>query len=402
MKMTSFTPEQHGFRFDNQFVNDNPGNVFGAQVWDWKSTGLCGGWCYAALDYYFAQTPIPSQPFRPANGTLLYSYLYDRQVTEVISNSPRWLELWSDLGGARDAEFFNWGISTKSGEILDQLRQHLDAGIPAILGLVDDGKIGGHNVIAFGYDMGRYQGDLGPAFIGDFKIFVCNPNYPYPQTKFRTLVADMRNQVYNYAEPDNRGEKWRAYFVDQHYQPQAPPAIPNSNYPKDGLVYELVLKCVTGSDDMRGGNDNLDLVVHLMDGTQQVHPNINLGKHWLSSDDPPYDEEYAEVVLSPPLCRYQIQYLELKTTFSGGAGGDNWDMKSLTVYVLGGGFYQQVAETSSKRFTGKDNTLIVPVPLVRYNSVRKFLSDNGVSLPTCLKAHICGARCLRSVMYWTP
>src|ERR1035441_122828 len=46
MPMTNFSPAEHGFKFNNQFVNDF------IPALDYRTGGLCGGMSYAALDYY--------------------------------------------------------------------------------------------------------------------------------------------------------------------------------------------------------------------------------------------------------------------------------------------------------------------------------------------------------------
>jgi hypothetical protein len=340
-----FSPPLHGFKFDNQFTNDF------IPALDIRTNGLCGGMSYTTLDYYFAFLPAPIQPFRPANGTVLHSYLYDRQVTSIESNIDKWTELGFNPGGARDTEFFNWGISAKPGERIDELRQFLDNGTPCVLGLQGDGSTGNHQVIAFGYHMGRYQGDLG-AHIEDFYILICDPNYPGLS---RTLIADVGRQIYHYREGGS--ETWRTYFVDKNYHAQQPPAIGNANFPMDNLVYELVLKFFTGGDDLRGGNDNLDLVVNLTDGSNHVYRNINLGSRWVVNNN-----ESAEVRLESPVRVEQLQSIVISDTFSRGPGGDNWNMDSLEIYVLGGGpLYREIKRVGSKRFTGDDKTLIVPL-----------------------------------------
>ena len=341
MQMTNFSPAQHGFKFRNHFVNDF------IPALDVRTNGLCGGMSYTALDYYNTQAAVPTQRFPPANGTTLYSYLYDRQVDSITSNLDKWAEIGFNPGGARDAEFFNWGISAKSGERIDELKQLIDPGIPAVLDLQGDGSEGNHQVIAIGYDMGRYKGDLG-AYAGDFKIFICDPNYP---GEVRTLIPNLGSQIYQYQE--GGAETWRTYFVDRNYQVKGPPAIPNANYPNDGMVYELILAFVTGPDDLRSGSI-VDLAVNLQDGTQQAYGSINLGSRWV-----PNNEETAEVILLAPILESQIKNLVISTNFSGGAGGDNWDMNSLVVNVLGGGLYFQIRQVGFKRFTGDDKTLTI-------------------------------------------
>src|SRR5437879_1659393 len=102
---TNYDPAKRDFSFGNSFKNDFIPAV------DWTTGGLCGGMSYAALDYYFSGVPIPVQPFPPANGTTLYNYLYDRQVNSIVSNVDRWAELKINPGGARNTEFFHWGLN---------------------------------------------------------------------------------------------------------------------------------------------------------------------------------------------------------------------------------------------------------------------------------------------------
>ena len=342
--MSNFNPMQHGFKFVNSFTND----VIPAL--DVRTSGLCGGMSYSALDYYFSNKPIPSQPFRPANRTALQSYLYNRQVTSITGNLDKWAEIGLNPFGARDTEFFNWGISAKKGERIDELKQFLDKGTPCVIGLQGDGSTGNHQVIAIGYTMGRYRGDLG-AHVEDFKIYVCDPNYPNEK---RTLIPDVGRKIYCYEEGGS--QTWRTYFVDRKYQAHTPPDIPNANYPNDNLIYELVLQFFTGGDDLRGGNDNVDLVVNLTDGTQQTYRNINLGARWIVNND-----ESAEVILQRPIRQEELRSLMISATVRGGIGGDNWDMSQLVVWALGGGSFREIKSVGFKRFTGEDKTLIVPL-----------------------------------------
>ena len=70
--------------------------------------------------------------------------------------------------GARTVEFFNWGIN----ERLVELRSYIDRGVPVALGLkgTDGGISHDHQVLAIGYDPGRYQGDLG-AYKDELVVF---------------------------------------------------------------------------------------------------------------------------------------------------------------------------------------------------------------------------------------
>ena len=48
---------------------------------------------YAALDFYYAKKPIPTQDFRPAVNTPLHDYIYGRQVKSLEQNIDKWAEL---------------------------------------------------------------------------------------------------------------------------------------------------------------------------------------------------------------------------------------------------------------------------------------------------------------------
>ena len=144
--------------------------------------------------------------------------------------------------------------------------------------------------------------------------------------------------------------------MDRKYEPHQPPAIPNASYPRDNLAYELILQFSTGADDLRGGSDNIDLVVNLTDGTQQTYPNINLGSRWLVNND-----ESAEVILQRPVPMTTLHNLVISATFGGGSGGDNWNMDQLVVFALGGDLFQMVTKVGAKYFTGEDKTLVVPL-----------------------------------------
>jgi hypothetical protein len=344
-KRTKFDPAKHGFRFVNDFQNDF------IPALNIRTSGLCGGMSYASLDYYFAGRPVPTQTYRPANRTPLQSYFYDRNVTSIKRQLDKWIELGFNPFGVRDNEFFEWGLRGFNGGRLQELRASIDRGIPVPLGLSGCNGTGNHCVIAIGYDLGRYKGDL-KANKGDLKIFICDPNYP-GQTM--TLVPDLGNHYYTYAE--DRSHTWRAYFVDTRYARQTPPTISSVTYPKDGKAHELILAFTTGNDDLHGGNDNIDLQINFYDGTQQTIPNINRSGRWLSNYT-----EYVRVVLARPIAPKMIRSLVMNATFRGGLFGKNWDMKSMSVQaIVGGQDPMQLKTWGFFRFTGDSKQLTIPI-----------------------------------------
>jgi hypothetical protein len=342
-RRTGFDPAIHGF----QFVNDFSNSFIGPPI-NYTTGGLCGGMSYTVLDYFNASRVVTKQGYRPANNTTLQQYLYGRQVTSLLQNLDKWGETSFNPGGARTLEFFNWGLSGR----LTELRSFLDRGVPVPLGLKGPGGIndGDHQVLAIGYDAGRYQGDLG-SYKTDLKIFVYDPNYP---GRTVTLVPEPNTMMYYLAEEPHK--KWRTYFVDGKYTAVAPPAIVDRVYPNDGLVHELRFDIKTGADDMRGGADHVDVTVRLANGTSQYYPNISQNGIWLAG----YTET-VPVVLSQPVPAATIQSVEISTNATGGVGGDNWDLERVMVAMIGGGPAQWLVRQPAgpHRFTGARIPLVI-------------------------------------------
>lgn len=148
MPLTNFKPKTHGFHFANDFVT----HIIG----DLKTTGLCGGMAFAALDYYYAGLPIPTHApadfpdgAAPAEGSRLRKYIFKRMMHSVERNALQWANIIAN-------PVFNPKRFTKRH--LDDLRAELDAGRPVPLGLVGSLKIGNagsgnHQVVCHGYHL---------------------------------------------------------------------------------------------------------------------------------------------------------------------------------------------------------------------------------------------------------
>lgn len=319
-RMTSFNPVKHGFKFDNTFKNNFISAV------DIRTGGLCGGMVYSAFDYFNAGKPIPIQDYRPADHTALHQYLYRREVNSLVSNVDKWAEVGFNPGGARNKEFFNWGLKGYGGGRIQELRRFIDKNRPVPLGLeTADSSTGRHQVLAIGYDMGRYKGDL-KAYKEDFKIFVYDPNH---HNVIRTLIPDTVHKYYTYKE--DRSKHWRTYFVDTKYAAKRPPAVRWARYPMDNKIHELVMELGTGNDDLRGGKDNLNVTVEFTNGQRQVFRNVNGSRRWISNYS-----QFIGLPLSHAVAASQIRNIKFDTTFGGGIGGDNWDLNYINIRGLGG------------------------------------------------------------------
>lgn len=353
-KTTPFNPEVHGFKFANTFQGVDASYRYG---------GLCGGMVYSSMDYFKAGKAIPPQTYRPANRTPLQSFIYGRQNDAAMVNQlDKWTELRVNPFGWRDGEFYEWGLKGSGGGRIEELRALIDARNPAPLGLYEGGttdyagkKYGDHQVLAISYAMGRYKGDLGKNK-QDFKILIYDPNHPL---RTMTLVPDISRACYFYVET---GDTWRTYFVDRKYTPKAPPDVSTfaANEP-DGSIRNIYATFRTGGDDLRGGNDNLNVTVNYRDGGFQTFTNVNRGARWVDNY-----EETVHLVLNRPVRKEDIVSFTLTTTFGGGIGGDNWNLDWF--HVGNGGNIEIVCANCQRdarfplvRFTGDRKTFTIPV-----------------------------------------
>ncbi len=324
-KMTTFNPMINGFKFENTFVS----SVDFAGINGLRLGGLCGGMVYSALDYFNKKLSIPSQTFRPANRTTLQSYIYARQSKSLESNIDKWTELIVNPFGWRNDEFFNWGLQGTGGGRLQELKEMIDSGKPVPLGMFKAGSGGigtsHHQVLAIGYELGRYKGELGE-FKEDFKIFLYDPNF---SNEIITVKVNATEKCYYYENYPSI--KWMTYFVDKKYSISTPPLIRTTTLAPDNLIRELQVEIKTGGDDLRGGNDNCHIRVHYKDGTKDDYLNVNRGARWI--------DNYCETVLitlRKPATRANITGISLITTFGGGIGGDNWNVDNIYVVARSG------------------------------------------------------------------
>lgn len=350
-RQTTFKPEVHGLKFVNSLEVE--------AVNDIRMSGFCGGMVYTALDYFKARKPVPVQTYKPANGTPLFDYMWGRQRSSVLDNTDKWTELFVNPFGWRTSEFFNWGIQGFNGGRLDELKKEIDKGNPVPLGLFKPGDGGGgphHQVLAIGYNGGRYKGDLGN-FKEDLEIMVCDPNFP---AVTKILKANPAKQIYYYKdEPNNVNCQWHTYFVNKKYNFSTPPVTNTSTkgvMMPPGLVSELLLDITTGGDDLRGGNDNVSVIIKFKGGKpEQKIANINKSARWMGN----YTET-VPVTLTTAVKKEEIESITFVTSFGGGIGGDNWNMESVTVRV-GSTILAQQSGKPLVRFTGDNKPYTVKI-----------------------------------------
>jgi hypothetical protein len=123
-------------------------------------------------------------------------------------------------------------------------------------------------------------------------------------------------------------------------------AQPGAGCPAGNQVSKISFTFWTGNDDLRGGNDNLNITIRFADGTTQSEPNVNHGERW-----PDGSTKGAEVVLDRSVTIDQIKSITLSDTFTGGSGGDNWNMSSMEAAAWVGPNYHTIAQYGFHRFS---------------------------------------------------
>ena len=120
----------------------------------------------------------------------------------------------------------------------------------------------------------------------------------------------------------------------------------NAMCPNSGQVTALEFSFNTGNDDLRGGKDNLNIVLNLADGTSQAELNANQSQSWKDGSN-----HQLSVVLNRPVTLDQIRSITLETTFTGGNGGDNWNMNSVAISAFVNGKIVPVTTSGFHRFS---------------------------------------------------
>lgn len=106
-------------------------------------------------------------------------------------------------------------------------------------------------------------------------------------------------------------------------------AMPDVGCPDPNQVNKLSFMFQTGNDDLRGGNDNLNIAIRFADGRVQVEKNVNQGARWADGS-----AHGVAIALNQPVPRDQIAGVILETTFGGGSNGDNWNMNSVQIAAI--------------------------------------------------------------------
>lgn len=124
-------------------------------------------------------------------------------------------------------------------------------------------------------------------------------------------------------------------------------AQPGVSCPAGNQVRSISFTFSTADDDLRGGNDNLNITILFTDGSSQAATNVNHSQSW-----PNGSKKGAEILLNRVVTIDQIRGFTLEDTFTGGSGGDNWNMASMQAEaVLADGSYRTIAKSGFHRFS---------------------------------------------------
>jgi murein DD-endopeptidase MepM/ murein hydrolase activator NlpD/SH3-like domain-containing protein len=221
---TPFQAASHGFEFVNRFELNLPVKFQLPLVGEINLNnvvfGLCGGMCYAALDYFYAHKDRPLYATVPEIERPLLSYLIERQLDSLtiptLIKIIEWMSQGDQVLAARVVK-----------SELPRLRKTLDKGAPAVLCLIRASEGGdpthNHQVVATGYDLDSVPGSM--------VITLYDPNHPGLAP---TITASL--SLSNFQLKQSSGEALRGFFLMPYaarklaLPVQKPPAVPQFDF----------------------------------------------------------------------------------------------------------------------------------------------------------------------------
>ena len=217
MVRTGFTAAEHGFKFLNSFSFPNSVSLSSITrknvLLDDLVIGLCGGMCFAALDYFRAHNPnnpLPTETQVDALPAKLRLYLLARQLDSLAGGGVIKVLTWTARSDASLA------MSVAGWEI-PKLRHQLSRVGPAVLALIRVREISklmqNHQVVATGYDFNQDTKDM--------VVYLYDPNWP---GEMPSLKMNLTKPSTGIALTQSTGEELRGFFVIG-YGAKKPPKI---------------------------------------------------------------------------------------------------------------------------------------------------------------------------------
>lgn len=208
MLQTDFRPDRHGFGFVNYFPVRWPAWWPGRKARRRGFTyGLCGGICFAALDYYHAGKLPEGSSRSPGPGKPLWRYLLRRQLASTLRGGVL-LRLVAWLLRP-DKSFVGQALLDE----MEKIEQRLSQGTPVVLVLIHRWRLlrvtDNHQVVVYGYrvvDQGRCT-----------ELTVYDPNRPGEEACLRICRDGREDRLSLYY---SLGKEVRAFFVSEAYRPR--------------------------------------------------------------------------------------------------------------------------------------------------------------------------------------
>jgi hypothetical protein len=225
---SGFLPSRDGFAFTNSWPSAPAVNVrtpFGSIGIGDAAAGLCGGMVFAALDYWHARIQPPAA--RPAPGSPLHKYVVRRLIASWhiptgVARYYQWMNLPDgDRRVTADGRhlFTQPGVSRRTvAAQWPRTKASLDAGIPAVLGLVTVASANpaklrhNHQVLAFGYALSG----------SEVTVRVYDPNSGQDDNVCIRFDASSPARATAFSHNMNLGWPVRGFFLAA-YSPATPP-----------------------------------------------------------------------------------------------------------------------------------------------------------------------------------
>jgi hypothetical protein len=224
----SFLPSRDGFAFTNSWPPApaiSMATAFGEIDIGNAADGLCGGMVFAALDYWYAGVPTPTEQPKPK--TPVYKFLVRRiidswHVPVGVAQYFTWMNLPDgDVGFTAFGHrvIVEHGVSARTvSQQWPLIKADLDHGIPCALGLVtvasrDPSQLGmNHQVLAYGYDIAGTN----------VTVHVYDPNSGQDDTVTVTFDSSHPTKATTFNHTIDIGHPVRGFFRTA-YSPVAPP-----------------------------------------------------------------------------------------------------------------------------------------------------------------------------------
>jgi hypothetical protein len=218
-----FTPLIHGFSFQNNFpgipfiirkksiINELVHILFFRN----NSYGLCGGMCFAALDYFYSEKEIPYIESTPEAGDFLHSYIFKRQ-NDTYGHFGKFISkfiLWSLISDIK--------LQSNTYKEFSDIQLFLDRKQPIVLGLVyvhlskSIAIWSNHQVIAYKYEIDSEKNT----------VYLYDPNFPGREDIVIELVKTEKGlQCIQRDLQSNAGIAVRGFFKIP-YSSNVPPEV---------------------------------------------------------------------------------------------------------------------------------------------------------------------------------